>query len=624
MIQLNGVTLRRGIKCLWENASARIEQGEKVGLVGANGSGKSSLFALLKQELSPDAGSIDLASKWVIASVAQETPALNRSALDYVIDGDQALRTAEAEVRAAEQADDAYRLANAHEKLYHLDGYTAPARAAQLLSGLGFAAATLEQPVSAFSGGWRMRLNLARALMCPADILLLDEPTNHLDLDAILWLERWLTRFAGTLLLISHDREFLDNLTQKIIHIEDQTLNVYRGNYAAFERARAEARRLQQAHHIKQQAQRAHLQKFVDRFRAKASKAKQAQSRLKALEKMELIAAIQEDNPFNFEFPETGKLPNPLLRFEEVALGYGDEPILQQISFSLDAEARIGILGLNGAGKSTLVKALAGTLAPQSGTYQQSSKLRIGYFAQHQVDYLNLSWSPLAHLQALAPEVPEKQLRAFLGQFAFSKEMADGSIEIFSGGEKARLALALIVWQRPNLLLLDEPTNHLDLAMRDALNQALQSFQGTLVLVSHDRHLLRTSCDTFYLVSEGRVHPFAGDLEAYQIWAQQPPSEPTQPQTPAANSKKQQRRDSAAKRQQRQPIYQKLRRCEHTLEKISDRLKTIERALADETLYQPEQQASLLALHQEQAELKLQQQNNEELWLELQQQIEAG
>ncbi len=517
MIRFSNVTLRRGAKLLLEGADLAINPGERVGLIGANGSGKSSVFALLRGELHTDRGEADFPSHWRLAHVAQETPALERAALDYAIDGDTRLRRLEGELAATE---DGVRIAELHAALADADAYTVRSRAERLLIGLGFKEEELERPVSGFSGGWRMRLNLAQALMCPSELLLLDEPTNHLDLDAIIWLEEWLKRYPGTLIVVSHDRDFLDAVVTAVAHIDQTKLRRYSGNYSAFEEARAQSLQLAAAQIEKQQRERAHLQSFIDRFRAKATKARQAQSRMKMLAKMEELAPLHVAAPFSFEFREPLRAPNPLLVFEGVDAGYPEKRVLRNINLSLQSEQRIGLLGVNGAGKSTFIKTLAGVLPPLSGSLVVNKGLAIGYFAQHQVEMLRDDQSALWHLARLSenerPSTREQELRNYLGGFNFPGDMATGPIAHFSGGEKARLALALIVWQRPNLLLLDEPTNHLDLETREALTVALAQFEGTLVLVSHDRHLLRAATDQLLVVAGGSVRAFDGDLDDYR------------------------------------------------------------------------------------------------------------
>ncbi len=537
MITLKNVTLRRGVKVLLDTASVTLNPGEKVGLVGRNGAGKSSLFGLLTGVLHEDAGDYSIPSQWRMAQVAQDMPETAQSATDFVIDGDTVLLAARAEVHAAEASDDGMRMAHAYMALHDAGAHDAEARAQALILGLGFRSAELTNPVNSFSGGWRMRLQLARALMCPSDLLLLDEPTNHLDLDALVWLEAWLKRYAGTLVVISHDREFLDAVTQVTLHIDNARLVRYGGNYSAFEDMRAEQLALQQSALARQQDRIAHLQKFIDRFKAKASKAKQAQSRVKALERMERIAPVLADAEFNFEFQEPANLPNPMLSMHDASFGYPPPPgaaagtapavIVRHINRSVHAGQRIGILGANGQGKSTLVKTVARTLDVLGGEITEGKGLNIGYFAQQELDVLRPQDTPLEHMVRLAKETlasgrsgwiaaREQDLRNFLGTFNFSGDMVKQAVGTMSGGEKARLVLCMIVWQRPNLLLLDEPTNHLDLATREALSVALNEFEGTVMLVSHDRALLRAVCDEFWLVARGGVEPFDGDLDDYQ------------------------------------------------------------------------------------------------------------
>ena len=515
MIVFSALQIRRGTNVLLDNATATINPGQKVGLVGKNGCGKSTLLSLLKGEISSDAGNATFPSNWALAWVNQETPALSKPALEYVIDGDREYRQLESELADANARNDGNAIALLHGKLDAIQAWSIPARASSLLHGLGFSQEQLMRPVSDFSGGWRMRLNLAQALVCRSDLLLLDEPTNHLDLDAVIWLERWLKSYEGTLVLISHDRDFLDPVVDKIIHIEQQTMFEYTGNYSSFERQRGAKLAQQQALFQSQQEKVAHLQKYIDRFRAQATKAKQAQSRIKMLERMELIAPAHVDNPFSFSFRAPESLPNPLLKMERVTAGYGERIILDAIKLNLVPGSRIGLLGRNGAGKSTLIKLLAGELDALDGKVGLAKGIKLGYFAQHQLEYLRADESPLQHLSRIAPKVLEQQLRDYLGGFGFQGDKVSEITERFSGGEKARLVLALIVWQRPNLLLLDEPTNHLDLDMRQALTEALIDFEGALVVVSHDRHLLRATTDDLYLVHDGKVDVFEGDLEDY-------------------------------------------------------------------------------------------------------------
>ena len=522
MIQISQVTLRRGVKVVLQNASVTMQPREKVGLIGRNGAGKSSLFSLLTHRLQSDAGDIDIPPRWRVGEVAQDVPETDDGATEFVLQGDLPLTKAQQALDAAEAADDGHAMADAHQALDEAGAFDARARAQALLMGLGFRGDQLDAPVNTFSGGWRMRLQLARALMCPSDLLLLDEPTNHLDLDARVWLEAWLKRYDGLMVVISHDREFLDAICNVIVHLDDLQLTRYTGNYTAFEELRAERMNQAQAAFSKQQDRVAHLQKFIDRFKAKASKAKQAQSRVKALARMERLAPVMTAGDFNFEFREPQSLPNPMLSFDGIACGYNGTPIVKNFSRSVLAGQRIGILGANGQGKSTLVKTIAGDLPLISGHTTQGKGLVIGYFAQQELDVLHLDDGPLMHMVRLArdvgPAAREQELRDFLGSFRFVGDMVQQAVGSLSGGEKARLVLAMLVWQRPNLLLMDEPTNHLDLTTREALSIALNEFEGTVMLVSHDRALLRETCDEFWLVAKGRVEPFDGDLDDYQKW----------------------------------------------------------------------------------------------------------
>jgi ATP-binding cassette subfamily F protein 3 len=522
MITLRNITLRRGVKVVLQNASVTLQPGEKVGLIGRNGAGKSSLFSLMTNRLQADGGDVEIPPRWRVGEVAQEMPETEDGATDFVLQGDLPLVAAQAELHAAEASGDGNAMAHAHMALDEAGAFDAPARAQALLLGLGFKNEQLDAPVNSFSGGWRMRLQLARALMCPAELLLLDEPTNHLDLDALVWLEAWLKRFDGLLLIISHDREFLDAITRVTVHLDEQTLTRYGGNYSAFEEMRAERMTLAAAAFGKQQDRINHLQKFIDRFKAKASKAKQAQSRVKALARMEKLAPVLTSSDFQFEFREPLSLPNPMLSFDRLACGYGTNAIVKDFSRSVLAGQRIGILGANGQGKSTLVKTIAKALAPLGGHATEGKGLVIGYFAQQELDVLSLDDGPLMHMVRLArdvgPPAREQELRDFLGRFRFVGEMVQQAVGSLSGGEKARLVLAMLVWQRPNLLLMDEPTNHLDLTTREALSMALNEFEGTVMLVSHDRALLRETCDEFWLVAKGQVQPFDGDLDDYQKW----------------------------------------------------------------------------------------------------------
>ena len=619
MIRIQNLTLQRGPQRLLEDAELTLHAGQKAGLIGANGAGKSSLFALLRGELTPDAGACDLPPDWRIAHMRQEVDTLDRVAVDYVLDGDQRLRAIQGELVTAEAGHDGAALARLHSELDAADGYTADARARKLLAGLGFTNAQMDLPVGDFSGGWRMRLNLAQALMCPSDLLLLDEPTNHLDLDAILWLEDWLKGYLGTLLLISHDRDFLDAVVDHIAHVDQRKLVLYRGGYTAFERARAERLAQQQQVYEKQQARRAHMEKYIARFKAQATKARQAQSRIKALERMEEISAAHVDSPFEFVFREAHKLSSPLLDMAEARLGYGSKVVLEKVKLQLTPGARIGLLGPNGAGKSTLIKNLAGELEPLAGALRRGENLEVGYFAQHQLDSLDGKASPLLHLQRLAPTEREQTLKDFLGGFDFRGARIDEPVLNFSGGEKARLALALIAWGRPNLLLLDEPTNHLDLEMRLALTMALQEFSGAVLVVSHDRHLLKSTTDNFLLVAEGRVEPFDGDLDDYARWLVDYRQRNAPASTSVANGertdKKAQRQAAAALRQQLAPHKREAEKLEASLGKLHEELARIETRLADSSLYEAAKRDELKELLARQAALKVEESSLEERWM---------
>ncbi|UYA62151.1 Bis-ABC ATPase YheS [Pectobacterium sp. F1-1] len=629
MIVFSSLQIRRGVRVLIDNATATVNPGQKVGLVGKNGCGKSTLLSLLKGEISADGGSATFPQNWSLAWVNQETPALDKPALDYVIDGDREFRQLEAALQTANEENDGNAIATLHGKLDAIQAWTIQARASSLLNGLGFSQSQLQQPVSAFSGGWRMRLNLAQALICRSDLLLLDEPTNHLDLDAVIWLEKWLKNYTGTLVLISHDRDFLDPVVTKILHIEQQSLNEYTGNYSSFERQRATRLAQQQSLYEHQQERVAHLQHYIDRFRAKATKAKQAQSRIKMLERMELIAPAHVDNPFRFSFRAPESLPNPLMKMEKVSAGYGDKLILESIKLNLVPGSRIGLLGHNGAGKSTLIKLLAGTLAPLKGEIGLAKGVKLGYFAQHQLEFLRADESPLQHLVRLAERETEQQLRDYLGGFGFQGDKVTEITERFSGGEKARLVLALIVWQRPNLLLLDEPTNHLDLDMRQALTEALIDFEGALVVVSHDRHLIRSTTDDLYLVHDQKVEPFDGDLEDYQQWLvglqRQENAAAETPKENAANSaqgRKDQKRREAELRTQTQPLRKQIAKLEQQMEKLGETLAALEARLADSAIYDISRKAELTDCLQQQTKVKIELEETELSWLDAQEQLE--
>ncbi|MDC8805154.1 ATP-binding cassette domain-containing protein [Halomonas pacifica] len=639
MIAFRQLALQRGTQPLIEDADLTLHAGHKAGIVGPNGAGKSSLFKLLLGELAPDKGDVELAGGVRIAHMAQEVEALERPIVDYVLDGDRALRDTEAALAAAQAAGEAHREAELHGQIEALDGYSAPARAAQLLVGLGFAQADLSRPLADFSGGWRMRVNLARTLFMPSDLLLLDEPTNHLDLDALLWLEQWLTRYPGTLLLISHDRDFLDAVCDHIVHFDRRRLVLYRGNYTAFERSRAEKLAQQQAEAAKQQARRAEIEQFVARFRAKATKARQAQSRLKMLERMETIAVAHVDSPFHFTLPAAEKTSHPLLVLDEARLGYrgdaGETVQLDEVKLSLQPGQRIGLLGPNGAGKSTLIKSLTGELSLLGGKRIEGEHLAVGYFAQHQLEGLDLSASPFLHVQRLSPRASDQEIRNFLGGFGFQGDDTFAEVANFSGGEKARLALALVAWLRPNLLLLDEPTNHLDLEMREALTEALAGFEGAVILVSHDRHLLRATVDEFWRVADHRLEPFDGDLEDYRAWLKvrlegerrEARAEKGERQAEAAvpkEDRKAARRAAAELREKLRPLKRQRDKAEQAMEKTQAALGEVEERLADATLYtEASRKAELTELLGRQGELKSRLDALEAEWLAAEEALEA-
>ncbi|MGA3799821.1 ATP-binding cassette domain-containing protein [Pseudomonas fluorescens] len=620
MIRLQNLTLQRGPQRLLEDAELTLHAGQKAGLIGANGAGKSSLFALLRGELHPDSGDCFLPADWRIAHMRQEVDTLERLAVDYVLDGDLRLRQVQRDLAAAEVAHDGAAQARLHSELDSADGYTADARARKLLAGLGFTNEQMDRQVGDFSGGWRMRLNLAQALMCPSDLLLLDEPTNHLDLDAIIWLEEWLKNYPGTLMLISHDRDFLDAVVDHVAHVDQRKITLYRGGYSAFERARAERLAQQQQAYEKQQVQRAHMESYIARFKAQATKARQAQSRIKALERMEELTAAHVDSPFDFVFRESQKISSPLIDLSDARLGYGDKAVLEKVKLQLTPGARIGLLGPNGAGKSTLIKNLAGELSPLAGRLTRGENTVVGYFAQHQLDSLDSKASPLLHLQRLAPTEREQTLRDFLGGFDFRGARIDEPVLNFSGGEKARLALALIAWDRPNLLLLDEPTNHLDLEMRLALTMALQEFSGAVLVVSHDRHLLKSTTDNFYLVADGKVEEFDGDLEDYTRWLveyrQRNAPVSNTPVNPDKTDKKAQRQAAAALRQQLAPHKREADKLEAELGKLHEKLAKIDASLGDSDIYEQARKNELRDLLAEQAKLKVREAELEEAWME--------
>lgn len=631
MITLERLSLQRGTQILLKDTSLIIHRGQRIGVVGANGAGKSSLFKLLLGELHPDTGDLSMPGNLRIAHMAQEVHALDKTALDYVLDGDKVLRQIQQELSEAEAAGDNHAIAALHARMEEIHGYTAANRAEQLLLGLGFNMAQTQLPVKSFSGGWRIRLNLAQALLMTSDLLLLDEPTNHLDLDATLWLENWLKQYPGTLLLISHDRDFLDSVTEGIAHFEHQNITLYRGNYSAFEIMRAERLAQQQAQFEKQQVRIAQIENFVRRFKAKASKAKQAQSRVKELERMEKIAPAHVDSPFEFTIPCSEKTSSPLLVLDQADIGYGDKTILQQVNLSLLPGMRIGLLGPNGAGKSTLIKTMVGDVKPQAGVFTAGENLKVGYFAQHQLEALDLTASPLLHVQRMSPKVSEQEIRNYLGGFGFKGDDADTEVSRFSGGEKARLALSLIAWQKPNLLLLDEPTNHLDLEMRLALTMALQAFPGVVIMVSHDRHMLRNTVDEFWLVCDGQVQPFDGDLPDYYQWMKQRTQELNKPvqSTSSTDSqdvkrdRKEERRLAAQRREQLRPLKKQLDKLEKQLDKVQSELSDIEQAMAEPDIYEAANKDKLQVLLKKQGELSQQAESIEEEWMLIQEELEA-
>ncbi|MFN3882164.1 MAG: ATP-binding cassette domain-containing protein [Nitrincola lacisaponensis] len=626
MIQITDLSIQRGTTRLLDHANLTLHPGWKVGIIGSNGVGKSSLFQLLLRQLQPDTGELRLSEAAILSHMAQEVAATSQVALAFLLDGDQELREIQAQLTEAEASHNPARAGELHAELERIDGYRAEARAHQLLNGLGFKPGDAEKPVAAFSGGWRIRLNLARALMCRSDILLLDEPTNHLDLDATLWLEQWLKSYQGTLLLISHDRDFLDNVVGHVVHMSAQQLTLYKGNYTAFERAKSERLSQQQAAYEKQQERIHQIENFVRRFRAKASKAKQAQSRLKELERMEQLSPAHIDSPFSFIFPNSDKTSTPLLSLQHTALGYANTSILNTLSLTLTPGERIGLLGPNGAGKSTLIKTLTGDLQPLSGERVCGEHLRIGYFAQHQLEALDPAASPFLHLQRLSPKATDQSIRDFLGSFDFVGDKALTPVERFSGGEKARVALALIAWQRPNLLLMDEPTNHLDLEVCHALTLALQGFEGTLILVSHDRHLLRNTVDSFLLVADGEVRPFDGDLDDYQLWlgqyrrqqagSLQTDERPASERSLNASERKELKRLQAEQRAALRPLRQRVEKLEQQVAAISQQLAALEQQLANADLYLPEQKDQLKQLLQQQVQLKQSLEQHELDWMD--------
>ncbi|MCA6063211.1 ATP-binding cassette domain-containing protein [Thalassolituus marinus] len=629
MIEFNQVSMQRGTQMLLKEASLRIHDGQKMALIGPNGAGKSSLFALLNGELGVDGGDLYIPQKWRIAHMRQEVEASDRSALDYAMDGDSIYRSIEAGIANASSDNE---LADWLDKMDQHQGYQVPVKAEQLLHGLGFSKDQLRLPVKSFSGGWRIRLNLAQALMMPSDLMLLDEPTNHLDLEATLWLEQYLKGYPGTLLFISHDRDFIDGVANNIVHLHNQSLTLYPGNYSAYERIRAEKLAQQQSVYEKQQERVAEIEKFVTRFKAKASKAKQAQSRLKELQRMELIAPAHVDSPFRFEFPAYEKMSTPLLAIDHAALGYAEKTILPDVKLSIVPGHRVGLLGPNGAGKSTLLKTLCEELPMVSGERSEGEHLRIGYYAQHQLESLDVKASGALILQRLRPKASEQEIRNFLGGFGFHGDRALEVIEPFSGGEKARLALACVAWMKPNLLIMDEPTNHLDIEMREALTVALQNFPGAILIVSHDRHLLKATVDEYWLVDNGQVKEFDGDLDDYHDYLQQrevllESSVANEDNAPAAKpvvDRKEQKRLEAERRQRLAPLRKKQQAAEKQMEKLQSQLGDIEEQLSDNTLYDAARKDDLNKLLQQQGKIKGELEDIEMEWMELTEQLEEA
>ena len=633
MLKITDLSLRRGTRLLLENIALDVFPGQRMGLTGANGCGKSSLFSVIAGRLEADQGNVTLPRGALISEVLQETPESSQTAIDYVIDGDKSYRSLELKIAQAELSNDGTALATLHNQMEAIDGFRVSARAGQLLHGLGFTAKEQTQSVNTFSGGWRMRLNLATALMTRADLLLLDEPTNHLDLDAMVWLEQWLASYEGIVLVISHDREFLDRAVTRIAHIENQTIQVYEGNYSLAERQRAEIIEIQQKQHVRQQKQIRHMQSYIDRFRYKASKAKQAQSRIKALERLEIVSPVQQKNAFVFEFETPDHSPHQLIDLKGINAGYQD-PVLSKIDFRLSDGERIGLLGRNGAGKTTLMKTLAAELPPLQGSYTGDSKLCIGYFAQHQLELLNPQWSPLDHLAELSQQQNERALRTHLGRFGFSGDSATEPVSIRSGGERARLVLALIVYSKPNLLLLDEPTNHLDIEMRESISLALQSYSGCLVVVAHDRHLLRLVTDELWLIDDGSLRRFEGDIDDYVIWLRQRQKGTNKNLDSQTNKKPKSRKDITAKDDQKpqrskttrqekakqrekvKPLRDRLNRVEKEIDKAAEIKQRLDQALANPDIYNEANRDQLRELLFDQARNAQLHQELESQWLE--------
>jgi len=620
MISASRLTLRRGPRPLLEDANFTIHPGWRCGVIGRNGTGKSTLFAAVLGQLAPDKGEISSLKNLAVATVAQDTPSLPDLAIEFALDGDVELRELERRLVKAEDALDIDKISAIHERLNDISGYAARARAAALLHGLGFSQEAQQTAVADFSGGWRMRLNLARALMCRSDVLLLDEPTNHLDLDAVIWLQSWLSTYPGTMMVISHDREFLDAITTHTLHLEGTKATLYTGNYSTFERTRAEKMTLQAGMFQKQQKQVAHLQKFINRFRASAAKATQAQSRIKALERMELVSAVHADSEFSFSFSEPDRLPSPLVRFDDVACGYGEKVVLKNVRMLIAPGERIGLLGPNGAGKSTLVQTIAGSIPPLKGDAMRDGYLRVGYFAQHTTDSLDPNASPILHLKRIDPTATEQNLRGFLGGFNFKGDRVYENVEPFSGGEKARLALAMVVYQKPNLLLLDEPTNHLDLDMRHALETAMLEFVGAVMVVSHDRHLLTSTCDQLWLVAEGGCRPFVGDLDDYAKWLN---SRELNPGSGKKKDKKAPQRSAEEIAAQSKLLKENVRKLDQTMAKLTKDVDTLTVKLADPALYAPDKKWDFTKLQKEQAAAKKKLAETEEEWIAATEALEA-
>ncbi len=619
MISASRLTLRRGPRPLLEDANFTIHPGWRCGVIGRNGTGKSTLFAAVLGQLAPDKGELSSLKNLAVATVAQDTPSLPDLAIEFALDGDVELRELERRLVKAEDALDIDKISAIHERLNDISGYAARARAAALLHGLGFSQEAQATAVADFSGGWRMRLNLARALMCRSDVLLLDEPTNHLDLDAVIWLQSWLSTYPGTMMVISHDREFLDAITTHTLHLEGTKATLYTGNYSTFERTRAEKMTLQAGMFAKQQKQVAHLQKFINRFRASAAKATQAQSRIKALERMELVSAVHADSEFSFSFSEPDRLPSPLVRFDDVVCGYGEKVVLKNVRMLIAPGERIGLLGPNGAGKSTLVQTIAGSIPPLKGDAMRDGYLRVGYFAQHTTDSLDPNASPILHLKRIDPTATEQNLRGFLGGFNFKGDRVYENVEPFSGGEKARLALAMVVYQKPNLLLLDEPTNHLDLDMRHALETAMLEFVGAVMVVSHDRHLLTSTCDQLWLVAEGGCRPFVGDLDDYAKWLN------SRELNPGSGKKKDKKPQRSAEEiaAQTKLLKDTVRKLDQQMAKLTKDVDTLTTKLADPALYAPDKKWDFTKLQKEQAAAKKKLAETEEEWMAANEQLEA-